>query len=256
MMVRSWMVVAISLGALAAWTPAMPLASKQYRLELKTSVVQDLTALGTGEQKQEFSNTAFVTVTTADSAGGQAVTMVLDSLVPGEGSPIPPDVAKTAAGQTWHGFRQASGKVGSLKLEGDSPIAGAIEPALLDLLPPMKPGTGEGQAWTDTTDTDHDGIAVRMVTNFQTSTGSYDGAAVIMLAGAFSSAMSGQQEGPQGALTLEGNGTGTTTWLVGTDGLSLSASHSANQNISVSMAQLPQPIPVTVKTEGTATLIK
>jgi hypothetical protein len=256
MKVRSWMVAAMSLGALAAWTPALPLVSKQYRLELRTSVVQDLTALGTGEQKQEFSNTAFVTVTAVDSSGGQTVTMVLDSLLPGAGSPIPPDLARAAGGQTWRGFRQASGKVVGLKLEGDSPIAGAIEPALLDLLPPMKPGTREGQAWTDTTDSDKNGLAVRMVTNFQTSTDDYGGAAVIRLSGAFSSAISGQQEGPQGTMTLEGNGTGTTTWLVGADGLSLSATHSANQNISVSLAQLPQPIPVTIKTEGSATLIK
>jgi hypothetical protein len=256
MMVRSWMVAAISLGGLAAWSPGTPLASKQYRLDLKTSVVQDLTALGQGEQKQEFSNTAFVTVTTADSAGGQTVTLVLDSLLPGEGSPIPAEAAKGVAGQKWHGFRQATGKVGSLRLEGDSQIAGAIEPALLDLVPPMKPGTREGRAWTDTTDTDNNGVAVRMVTNFQTSADNYQGAKVIRLAGAFSSALSGQQQSPQGMLTLEGNGTGTTMWLVGADGLSLSATHSASQNISVSVAQLPQPIPVTVKTEGTATLIK
>ena len=256
MMVRSWMVAAISLGALAAWAPATPLISKQYRLELKTSVAQDLSALGQGEQKQEFSNTAFVTVTTADSAGGQTVTMVLDSLIPGEGSPIPPEAATGVGGQKWHGFRHATGKVGGLKLEGERQIAGAIEPALLDLLPPMKLGTRAGQSWTDTTDTDNNGIAVRMVTNFQTSADSYNGAKVIKLAGAFSSAMSGQQESPQGTLTLEGNGTGTNTWLVGADGLSLSATHSANQNISVSMAQLPQPIPVTVQTQGSATLIK
>jgi hypothetical protein len=251
-MVRSWMVAAISLSA---WSPATPLVSK-YRLELKTTVVQDLSALGSGEQKQEFANTAFVTVTTADSAGGQTVTMVLDSLLPGEGSPIPADAAKSAGGQKWHGFRQPSGKLGGLELEGESPIAGAIEPALLDLLPPMKAGTREGQTWTDTTDSNNNGIAVRMVTNFQTSTDSYNGAKVIKLAGAFSSAMSGEQQSAQGPLTLEGNGTGTTTWLVGTDGMSLSAIRSVKQNISLSMAQLPQPIPVTVTIEGTATLIK
>jgi hypothetical protein len=251
-MVRSWMVAAISLGA---WSPGTPLVSK-YRLELKTTVVQDLTALGSGEQKQEFANTAFVTVTTADSAGGQTVTMVLDSLLPGEGSPIPADAAKSAGGQKWHGFRQPSGKLSGLELEGESPIAGAIEPALLDLLPPMKAGTREGQTWTDTTDSNNNGIAVRMVTNFQTSTDSYNGAKVIKLAGAFSSAMSGEQPSAQGTLTLEGNGTGTTTWLVGKDGLSLSAIRSVKQNISLSMAQLPQPIPVTVTIQGTATLIK
>ena len=135
--------------------PGHPGASKRYRLELKTSVAQDLTALGQGEQKQEFSNTAFVTVTATDSAGGQTVTVVLDSLVPGEGSPIPAEAAKGAAG---HDVALASGsrtaKVADLKLEGENPVASAHRAgAAAILLPPMKPGTREGQVWTDTTET-------------------------------------------------------------------------------------------------------
>jgi hypothetical protein len=256
MMVRPWIVAALCLGALAAWTPATSLASKRYRVELKTSVVQDLTALGQGEQKQEFTNTGFVTVTTQDSAGGQAVTFVLDSLTLGEGSPLPADAAKAAAGSTWHGFREPGGRVKQLKLNNDSPVAGAMEPALQQLLPPMKAGTKEGQTWTDTTDADNNGVSVRTVTNFQTSTDSYNGGKVLKLAGAFSSAMSGQQASPQGTLNIEGNGSGTNSWLVGSDGTCLTASHAATQNISVSLAQLPEPIPVTVKTEGTATLLK
>jgi hypothetical protein len=256
MMVRPWMVAAISLGTLVAWTSFTPPAAKRYRVELKTSVVQDLSALGQGEQKQNFSNAGFVSITVQDSAGGQAVTLVLDSLVPGDSSPIPPDAAKAAAGLKWHGFRQPSGRVKGLQLEGDNPVAGAIEPALLDLFPPMKSGTKEGQSWTDTTDMDNNGVAVRTVTNFQTSSDSYNGAKVIKLAGAFSSAMSGQQASPQGAVNIEGSGTGANTWLVGPDGTCVSATHSANQKISLSVAQLPGPIPVTVKTEGTATLLK
>jgi hypothetical protein len=250
------MVAALSLATLAAWTPVSSVASKRYRVELKTSLVQDLTALGKGEQKQEFTSTGFVTLTTQDSAGGQAVTFVLDSLVLGEGSPIPPDAAKAAAGSTWHGFRGSGGRVKELKLEKDDQVAGAIEPALTQLIPPMKTGAKEGQTWTDTTEADINGVAVRTVTNFQTSADSYNGARVLRLAGAFSSAMSGQQASPQGTLSIEGNGSGTDTWLVGSDGTCLTASHAATQNISVSMAQLPEPIPVTVKTTGNASLLK
>jgi hypothetical protein len=256
MMVRSWFVAAFSLGTLAAWTPSTPLASKQYRVDLKTSVTQDLTAVGQGQQKLEYTTAAFVTLSTADSAGGQSLKLVLDSLVPGEGAPIPPDAAKGAAGLTWHGFRQASGKVGALTLEGDSQIGGMVEPALRQLIPPMKPGTREGQQWTDTTDADNNGVSVRTVTNFQTTSETFNGAKVTRLAGAFSSAMSGTQQSAQGTLNLEGNGSGTITWLIGADGLMVSATNSANQNISVSVATLPEPIPVTVKTEGTASLLK
>lgn len=256
MKARPWIVAALSLVTLAAWTPASSLAGRRYRVELKTSVVQDLTALGQGEQKQEFTNTGFVTLTSQDSAGGQAVTFVLDSLIVGDGSPIPPEEAKAAAGSTWHGFRGAAGRVADLKLEKDDRVAGAIEPVVQQLLPPMKAGTKEGQSWTDTTETDKSGVSVRTVTNFLTSADSYNGAKVLKLAGAFSSAMSGQQESPQGTVSIDGNGSGTNTWLVGSDGTCLTASHSATQNISVSLAQLPEPIPVTVKTTGNVSLLK
>ena len=255
MMVRSWVVAAISLGGLIAWKPVATAGSKQYRLELKTTVVQDLTVAGQGEQRQDFTTTAYVTMSATDSARGQVLTMVLDSLLPGEGSPIPDSAAKSASGQKWRGFRSGTGKVRDLKLEGDSPIAAAVEPALIDLIPPMKPGTPD-TSWTDTTDTDNNGISVRTVTNFQTTTEMFKGAKVTRLAGAFSSAMTGQQQSPQGLLNLEGTGSGTNTWLVGADGYSLTATHSANQKISITVPTLPEPIPVTVTTEGTATLVQ
>lgn len=256
MMAPRWMVVALGLGPLVTWAAPAPPAMRHYRLDLKTFVVQDLSVVGQGEQKQEFSNTGFIAVAAQDSAGGQAVTFVLDSLVVGAGSPIPPEAAKEAAGTRWHGFREAGGRIKDIKVEGESPVAGAIEPALRQLFPPMKAGTREGQSWTDTTDTDNNGIAVRTVTNYQTSGDSYAGTKVLKLAGAFSSAMSGQQASPQGTLNIEGTGTGTNTWVVGADGTCLAATHSASQSLSISVAQLPEPIPVSVKTEATATLLQ
>ena len=109
MTVRPWLVALVSVSALAAWTNAAPAGPARYRVEVKTAVTQDLTAVGQGEQKQEFTNTGFVTVTTKDSAGGQALTIVLDSLLPGEGSPFAGEMAKGAAGTTWTGFRQPNG---------------------------------------------------------------------------------------------------------------------------------------------------
>ena len=70
MTVRPWLVALVSVSALAAWTDAAPAGPARYRVEVKTAVTQDLTAVGQGEQKQEFTNTGFVTVTMKDSAGG------------------------------------------------------------------------------------------------------------------------------------------------------------------------------------------
>lgn len=256
MTVRPWLVALVSVSALAAWTNAAPAGPARYRVEVKTAVTQDLTAVGQGEQKQEFTNTGFVTVTTKDSAGGQAVTIVLDSLLPGEGSPFVGEMAKGAAGTTWTGFRQANGRVKDLKSGSENPAANTMQGVLQQLLPPMKAGTREGQSWTDTTESDNDGVAVRTVTNFQTSGGMMDGAKVVMLAGASSTAMSGQQNGPQGSMSLEGNGTSTANWVVAADGTCLSSTFTGTQNIAVTVAQLPEPIPVTVKLEGSTALLK
>jgi hypothetical protein len=256
MTVRPWLVTAVSLSTLAAWTWSAPASPVRYRLEVKTSVTQDLTAVGQGEQKQEFSNTGFVTISAKDSAGGQALTVVLDSMVAGEGSPFAGEMAKNAAGTTWTGFRQPNGRVKELKPNNESPAAGALQGVLQQLLPPMKAGTREGQAWTDTTETDNEGVAVRTVTNFQTSGETVNGAKVVKLAGSSSTAMSGQQTTPQGSMSLEGTGSGTASWLVATDGTCLSSTFSGIQNIAVTVAQLPEPIPVMVKLEGSSALLK
>ncbi len=256
MTVRPWLVAAASLTTLVAGTWGAPAGTARYRVELKTSVTQDLTVAGQGEQKSEFSNTGFVTLTTKDSAGGQTVTVVLDSLVPGEGSPFAGEMAKGAAGTTWTGFREASGRVKDFKPTTENPAAGTLRGILQQLLPPMKAGTPAGRSWTDTTDTDNDGVVVRTVTNFQTSGDTYEGARVLKLAGASSTALSGQQTTPQGSMTLEGTGTGTASWVVANDGTCLASTFSGTQNISVTVAQLPEPIPVMVKLEGSTALLK
>jgi hypothetical protein len=73
-------VAALSLGVTFAAHTLEAQGAKRYRLELRTTAVQDLSAMGQGEQKQEFTLSGQVRVTTTDSAGGQAVAVVVDSL--------------------------------------------------------------------------------------------------------------------------------------------------------------------------------
>jgi hypothetical protein len=258
MIARSWIVAALSLTTLTAWSPSSAPTTRRYKVDVKTLQVVNLTAIGQTEQRVEIASTGFVTITTTDSAGGQAVTIVLDSLQVAPGAPIPADAAKAAAGATWHGFRPASGRVKGLKLEGDNPVASTVAGILQEIFPPLKAGTKEGATWTDTTDTDtgNSGILVRTVTNFQTSNDTYNGAKVLRLAGASSSAISGTQEGPQGSMSFEGTGSGTITWLVGSDGFSLGSTYSSKQSLSITAAVSPEPLPVEITTEGTVTLLK
>lgn len=254
-MIRPWMVAALSLGGLVAWTP--PPAARQYKLNVKTTQVVDLSALGQGEQRVQLVSTGFLSIRSTDSAGGQAVTVVLDSLQVGEGSPIPPDQAKSAAGATWTGYREPGGRLKDLKLTQDNAVASALEGVLQQLFPPMKSGTAAGKSWTDTTETQRNGgIAVRTVTNFLTSPDSYNGQKVLKLAGASSSSISGSQEGPQGTVQIEGTGTGTSAWFLGPDGTCLGSTYSGTQSLQLTVAAAPTPLPLTVTIEGSASLLK
>ena len=183
MTVRPWVAPALCLSALVAWTWATPVALRRYKLEVKTVVTQDLTVVGQGPQTQEFQNTSFVSVDTRDSAGGQVATIVLDSVVAGAGSPLT-GATKGLSGTTWHGFVQPNGRLTGLKADGESPLVQVVEAGLQQVFPPLKAGVREGQSWTDTTDSDNSGLAVRTITKFQTASDSYAGATVLKLAGA------------------------------------------------------------------------
>lgn len=256
MTVRSWVAPALCLSALVAWTWATPVAPRRYKLEVKTVVVQDLTVAGQGLQTQEFQNTSFVSVDTRDSADGKVATIVLDSVVAGTGSPLTAEAAKQLAGTTWHGFVQANGRLTGLEADSATPLAQVVESGLQQIFPPIRPGTREGETWTDTTDADNAGVAIRTVTNFQTAAGSYNGAKVLKLAGASSGSISGEQATPQGSMTIAGTTTGTSQFFIGGDGSFLGGTFTSMQSLEITVAQLPEPIPVTVKLEGTSSLLQ
>lgn len=256
MTVRSWALAALSLGALIAWAPR-PSALLRYKLDLKTTQVINLASMGQGEQRVELTGTGFLSVTSADSAGGQAITVVLDSISINTEAPIPPDAVKAAAGTTWHGYRAANGRVGEFKAETENPVASAVETALPQIFPPIQKGTGPGKSWTDTTESQRNGtIAVRTVTNFQTTADNLAGQKVTRLAGASASSIAGTQESPQGTLQISGTGTANSSWLVSADGICLSSTYTGTQNLQLTIAVAPEPLPLTVTIEGSASLLK
>ncbi|HXI21964.1 MAG TPA: hypothetical protein VNH46_12795 [Gemmatimonadales bacterium] len=256
MMRRPWMAAALCLGTMAA--SRAPLQTpRHYRLDIKTTQVVDLAAMGQGEQRIQISTTGFVTLESHDSAGGQAVKIVLDSLQLGDSSPISPEQAKAANGAIWNGFVPSSGRIEHLELTEDNPIANAVTGVLQQLFPPMKAGAKEGQTWTDTTDSEGaPGLAVRTVTNFQTSADSFHGKKALRLAGASSSAISGTQESPQGSVAFEGTGTATVDWYIGPDGVMLGSSYHGTQSLKLTAPVSPQPLPVTITIEGTTALLE
>lgn len=256
MTVRSWAIASLCLGTLTAWT-ARPAAPLRYKLDLKTTQVINLAAMGQGEQRVEVTGTGYVSVTSTDSADGQAVTVVLDSLHLNEGAPIPPEAVKSAAGTTWRGFRGANGRVDDFKTDTENPVAGTVEGVLSQIFPPLRKGTPAGKTWSDTTESQRNGsIAIRTVTNFQTTADNLAGQKVTRLAGASASSISGSQESPQGTLQISGTGTANSAWMVGPDGVCLSSTYNGTQNLQITIAAAPEPLPLTVTVEGSASLLK
>jgi hypothetical protein len=235
-------------------------APARYRIDLKTTQVIDLTALGQTEQRQSFSSAAFVTVALQDTAGGKVITITLDSLKPDSASPIPAEAAKSAYGTVWHGTLASNGRISGLKASNDNPVAGQMTGLLREFLQPVPAGTQAGKAWTDTTENSDEvpngSMAVRTVTNFQTSREVFGGVKAVKIASASSSSYSGTQETGGGAAAIEGTGTGSATWFVGPDGTFLGGTRNSLQNLTVSGTFAPQPLPVTVTIESATTLLK
>lgn len=251
---------ATPLVAWATWQAPLARATQHYQILVKTSQVVDLTALGQGEQKQSFSLAEFVAVTLADTTGGKTVTIVLDSLKPDSGSPIPAEAAKSAWGVTWHGLIGPNGRVTGLKATTENPLATQFGGVLRELLPPVPVGIQAGKSWTDTTENTDDvpggSLAVRTITNFTSASDNYAGVKAIKIASASSSSISGSQQVGPGPATIDGVGSSTGAWYVGPDGTYLGGTRSGTQKLTVSGSFAPEPLPVTVTIEGTATLLK
>lgn len=253
---RLFALAAAILGAVVVPASGWSQAAKRYRLDVKTIAVQDLSAVGQGEQRQEFSFVSQVSVSSTDSAEGQTVSVLVDSVQLSPGAPLPPQMVEGLVGSTWSGFRGKDGRVIELKSSTEVQGGGILEGALQQLFPPMAIGTAAGKNWTDTLDTEQNGVSVRTVINFVTADTTHQGARALRLAGASSSAISGVQESPQGSMNVEGTATGTVTWLVGSDRTLLAGAFAQDQALEITVPSLPTPIPVKVHNEGTSSLIR
>jgi hypothetical protein len=254
------MAATVAIAGIVGWKAPPTTAAKRYRLDLKTTQVIDLKALGQTEQRQAFGSTGFLSVSLADTTDGKTISIVLDSLKPDSASPVPAEAAKAAAGTTWHGVVGSNGRITGLKASNDNPVASTMTGLLREFLPPVPTGVAPGKAWTDTTENADNvangSMAVRTITNFQSSSETYGGVKAVKIASASSSSFSGTQETGGGSAAIEGTGTGTGVWYIGPDGTYLGGNRSSLQNLTVSGAFAPEPLPVAVTIEATTSLIK
>jgi hypothetical protein len=229
------------------------LAPTTIKYRIDQSLWQEIDASGAGGAKQKiaFSTSSFVTVTLADSAGGKVMRVVVDSVRGDSATPIAPAVLDSARGAQFHGFVQKSGKPTGLAPMTAVSAATQIQGLLSDFYPWTRAGLKVGESWSDTTARTNgsgtDSVTVRRVSAYRAAANeTRDTRKAVRVTEDFTSSVAGTQPTPNGPARIEGTGTGTGAYYVGTDGRYLGGAWQQQSSLKISGSFAPQPLPITV----------
>jgi hypothetical protein len=236
-------------------------STTKYRIDQTLSQEMDATAAGGAKQTISFSTSSFVTVTLADSAGGKVMRVVVDSIRGDSATPIPPAVLDSARGSEFHGFVQRSGKPTGLEPVKGASAAVQIQGLLSDFFPWTRAGLKVGDRWSDTTaktnGTGADSVTVRRVSAYNAAAGeTRDARKAVRVTQDFTSSVAGTQPTPNGPARIEGTGTGTGAYYVGTDGRYLGGTWQQQSSLKISGSFASQPLPVTIKQKTKVSTLK
>jgi len=237
------------------------LAEARYRIEQQIESRVDLTAFGQGEQVQAQTFVWFTTVRYADTTGGRVLDAVLDSVQADLGlAQLPPGAMDSARGTVFHGVLDRWGRVTTLTGTRAGMLPSLFEAQLKTFHPRVKPDARPGEAWTDTltvtTNTPQGELSTTTVSTFtHGGTTQYEGGPSTEVQASFTTSVRGSLETPGGPADLEGNGTGTATYHLGTDGLLRGASSTATGNGAIVTGFAPAPIPLATTTTVTVSRI-
>ena len=259
MSARPILLAAVTFSFVAGWAAQAPRTTK-YRIESKVEQVIDLSPVGQAEQRNNLEMVNFLTVTLNDTAGGQTVHAVLDSVTKPAANPVPDQATlDSAKGRTWHALLSPDGKVTGVK-RVDSTSAGQVSDLITNFFPRTKPGAKVGDTWTDTSETtsaqEGQKLTTRTVTNYSvTGTETRNGARALKIESAFSLSQTGEIEQGGQALSVEGTGTGTATSFVTQDGRYLGGTSTTSAELQITAASIPAPIPVQIKNTVTVSIL-
>ena len=256
MLLRMAGLAPIAAGALM-WGPS----TMKYRIEQSLSQEIDATAAGGAKQKIAFSTVSFVTVTLADSAGGKSIRVVVDSIRGDSATPVPSAVLDSARGTVFHGFVEKSGRPTSLQPSVNAPAATQIQGLLSDFFPWIKAGLKVGESWADTTTktngTGSDSVTVRRVSAYKATAGeTRESRKAVRVTQDFTSSVAGTQPTPNGPARIEGAGTGTGFYYVGSDGRYLGGTWQQQSSLKISGSFASQPLPITILQKTTVSTLK
>jgi hypothetical protein len=233
--------------------PALGLApfTIKYRIDQSLSQEIDASAAGGAKQRIAFNTTSFVTVTLADSGGGKAIRVVVDSMRGDSATPIPASVLDSARGAEFRGFLEKSGKPSGLEPSGNAPAAIQVQGLLSDFFPWTKPGMKVGDSWSDTTaktnGTGADSVTVRRVSAYKAAASeTKESRKAVRITEAFTSSVAGTQPTPNGPARIEGSGRGNGFYYVSPDGRYLGGAWEQQSSLKISGSFAPQPLPITI----------
>lgn len=265
MFVRLLSTAALAGGFLAA--PVQPdhapaVTTLKYKVGIGSNTVADLSAFGAGDQQTNLGISGYFTMTLRDTTGGQALTILLDSMVidsATQGLGELRTVADSSKGATWHGVLRKDGKVEDLVFDQGGAGAQQFETVLSVFFPRGGAHTRKtGEVWADTlvyTTTSESGeMNISLITTFTAAgEGTYRGAKALQINTTSTSASAGSQVNQAGEMGIEGSGTGVGQYFVSKDGHYLGGTNTLDSDLAITTSQAPMPIPVKQHTVITIT---
>jgi hypothetical protein len=264
MSVRSTMLASLALMPFAL--PATPPAASttRYRFDLKVETTVDLSVVGAPTQVTNLGLNAWVVMTLSDSAGGKVVHVIVDSLKVDTTIPqITPATIDSAKGGMVHGWVDPTGHIKNVTgTPSGNPLLASVQGVVNALFPRVKAGTKAGDHWVDTTEVSNSGegnnTKVKLVLNYAAEGNeTVAGLPATKVTASSTSTVSGTMENAMaGTMEVEGNGTGTGTFSIGTDGRFLGGTLASTIDQRLKVAMAPAPIPVKTIQSLTVTLLK
>jgi hypothetical protein len=244
--------VACTIATLLGAAPGHAPVTARYRVDQTLTQDIDATAAGKGRQSVSFSTSSFLTVTFTDTTGGKSLRIVVDSMRGDSATPIPAAVFDSARGSEFHAFLSAAGKLSDIEEVSISAAAARVQGFLADFYPWVKAGAKPGEEWADTstraTTDGTDTVVVRRVTSYHV-VGKETRAArkALRVASQFSSTIHGMQATETGQpARIDGSGTGTGTYFMGTDGTYLGGDWHLRSVLTLAGSFSSDPLPITI----------
>jgi hypothetical protein len=239
------------------WAPT----TTKYRIDQSLAQEIDATAAGGAKQSVSFNTSSFITVTLADSAGGKAMRVVVDSVRGDSATPIPAAVLDSARGAEFHGFIEKSGKPRGLEPVTGTSAAAQIQGLLSDFFPWIRAGVKVGDNWVDTTakvnGVGADSVTIRRVSAYKAAADETRGTRkAVRITEDFTSSVAGVQPTPSGPARIEGSGTGKGAYYVSSDGRYLGGDWQQRSSLKISGSFAPQPLPITIVQKTKVTTLK